>query len=70
MTPDNKFGGSFGPNEWLVDEMYEQYLQDPNSIDENWRTFFAGYKPGSVNGGANSNGAVMNGAINSSNKNG
>ncbi|MEY3455268.1 MAG: hypothetical protein RLZZ92_388, partial [Actinomycetota bacterium] len=22
MTPENKFGGSFGANEWLVDEMY------------------------------------------------
>ncbi|MFM8843700.1 MAG: multifunctional oxoglutarate decarboxylase/oxoglutarate dehydrogenase thiamine pyrophosphate-binding subunit/dihydrolipoyllysine-residue succinyltransferase subunit, partial [Actinomycetota bacterium] len=42
MTPDNKFGGSFGPNEWLVDEMYEQYLKDPNSVDENWKAFFAG----------------------------
>ena len=42
MTPDNKFGGSFGPNEWLVDEMYEQYLKDPNSVDENWKIFFAG----------------------------
>ncbi|NDC52490.1 MAG: multifunctional oxoglutarate decarboxylase/oxoglutarate dehydrogenase thiamine pyrophosphate-binding subunit/dihydrolipoyllysine-residue succinyltransferase subunit, partial [Actinobacteria bacterium] len=42
MTPDNKFGGSFGPNEWLVDEMYEQYLKDPNSVDENWKVFFAG----------------------------
>ena len=43
MTPDNKFGGSFGPNEWLVDEMYEQYLKDPNSVDENWKAFFAGH---------------------------
>ena len=41
MTPDNKFGGSFGPNEWLVDEMYEQFLKDPNSVDENWKAFFA-----------------------------
>ena len=64
MTPDNKFGGSFGPNEWLVDEMYEQYLQDPNSIDENWRTFFAGYTPGATtsNGVQNLNGAGINGS--------
>ena len=41
MTPDNKFGGSFGPNEWLVDEMYEQFLKDPNSVDENWKAFFS-----------------------------
>ena len=48
MTPDNKFGGSFGSNEWLVDEMYERYLADPNSVEANWREFFAGYKPGAA----------------------
>ncbi len=46
MTPENHFGGSFGPNEWLVDEMYENYLRDPNSIDSSWREFFSNYKPG------------------------
>ncbi|MEY3400042.1 MAG: 2-oxoglutarate dehydrogenase component, partial [Actinomycetota bacterium] len=46
MTPDNKFGGSFGSNEWLVDEMYERYLADPNSVEDDWKEFFAGYKPG------------------------
>jgi 2-oxoglutarate dehydrogenase E1 component len=58
MTPDNKFGGSFGPNEWLVDEMYEQYLKDPNSVDNHWKEFFAG-----KNGAAPSqaNGAPVSG---------
>jgi 2-oxoglutarate dehydrogenase E1 component len=37
---------SFGPNEWLVDEIYQQYLQDPNSVDRAWWDFFADYKPG------------------------
>jgi 2-oxoglutarate dehydrogenase E1 component len=32
-----------GPNEWLVDEMYEQYLADPSSVSESWREFFADY---------------------------
>ena len=32
---------SFGPNEWLVDEMYEQFVADPNSVDEEWRALFA-----------------------------
>ncbi|ARQ68576.1 multifunctional oxoglutarate decarboxylase/oxoglutarate dehydrogenase thiamine pyrophosphate-binding subunit/dihydrolipoyllysine-residue succinyltransferase subunit [Streptomyces marincola] len=36
----------FGANEWLVDEIYEQYLQDPNSVDRAWWDFFADYKPG------------------------
>ena len=44
-TPANHFGGSFGPNEWLVDEMYEKYLADPNSVDTAWVEFFADYKP-------------------------
>ncbi|NDA40866.1 MAG: hypothetical protein EBX88_05485, partial [Actinobacteria bacterium] len=57
MTPENKFGGSFGANEWLVDEMYEQYLRDPNSIPEEWKAFFAGYKPAS-NGASATSGAV------------
>lgn len=44
-TPANHFGGSFGPNEWLVDEMYERYLQDPASVDKVWWDFFADYTP-------------------------
>ncbi len=34
-----------GPNAWLVDEMYEQYLADPNSVSESWRDFFQDYRP-------------------------
>ncbi|MCM2576084.1 multifunctional oxoglutarate decarboxylase/oxoglutarate dehydrogenase thiamine pyrophosphate-binding subunit/dihydrolipoyllysine-residue succinyltransferase subunit [Streptomyces meridianus] len=43
---------AFGPNEWLVDEIYQQYLQDPNSVDRAWWDFFADYKPGSDAGSA------------------
>jgi 2-oxoglutarate dehydrogenase E1 component len=35
---------TLGPNAWLVDEMYEQYLDDPASVSESWREFFADYK--------------------------
>ncbi|CAN5291581.1 multifunctional oxoglutarate decarboxylase/oxoglutarate dehydrogenase thiamine pyrophosphate-binding subunit/dihydrolipoyllysine-residue succinyltransferase subunit [soil metagenome] len=35
---------SFGPNEWLVEEMYQQYLADPGSVDAAWHEFFADYK--------------------------
>ncbi|MFE9408211.1 multifunctional oxoglutarate decarboxylase/oxoglutarate dehydrogenase thiamine pyrophosphate-binding subunit/dihydrolipoyllysine-residue succinyltransferase subunit [Streptomyces sp. NPDC006704] len=38
----------FGANEWLVDEIYQQYLQDPNSVDRAWWDFFADYKPGAT----------------------
>jgi multifunctional 2-oxoglutarate metabolism enzyme len=37
----------FGANDWLVDEMYEQYLQDPSSIDPAWVEYFKTNKPGS-----------------------
>ncbi|MQA78524.1 MAG: multifunctional oxoglutarate decarboxylase/oxoglutarate dehydrogenase thiamine pyrophosphate-binding subunit/dihydrolipoyllysine-residue succinyltransferase subunit [Streptosporangiales bacterium] len=35
----------FGPNEWLVDELYQQFVQDPKSVDKAWQDFFADYKP-------------------------
>ena len=34
-----------GPNAWLVDEMYEQYVADPSSVSESWQDFFADYRP-------------------------
>jgi 2-oxoglutarate dehydrogenase E1 component len=33
-----------GPNEWLVDEMYEQYRADPSSVSASWQEFFADYQ--------------------------
>src|SRR4030081_3787997 len=39
----------FGPNEWLVDELYQRYLADPGSVDKAWWSFFADYRP--VRGG-------------------
>ncbi|MGI5480726.1 multifunctional oxoglutarate decarboxylase/oxoglutarate dehydrogenase thiamine pyrophosphate-binding subunit/dihydrolipoyllysine-residue succinyltransferase subunit [Streptomyces lavendofoliae] len=56
---------AFGANEWLVDEIYQQYLQDPNSVDRAWWDFFADYKPGSSSGSADKpagEGAVAAGA--------
>src|ERR1700736_6020364 len=35
----------FGPNEWLVDELYQRYLADPGSVDMAWWNFFADYQP-------------------------
>jgi 2-oxoglutarate decarboxylase len=32
ITADDEFGA----NEWLVDEMYERYLADKNSVDQSW----------------------------------
>ncbi|MET8052580.1 multifunctional oxoglutarate decarboxylase/oxoglutarate dehydrogenase thiamine pyrophosphate-binding subunit/dihydrolipoyllysine-residue succinyltransferase subunit [Streptosporangium sp. NPDC005286] len=36
---------AFGQNEWLVDELYQKYLQDPESVDRAWWSFFADYSP-------------------------
>jgi multifunctional 2-oxoglutarate metabolism enzyme len=42
----SEFGrGGFGPNEWLVDEMYQRYLEDPGSVGAAWHEFFTDYKP-------------------------
>jgi multifunctional 2-oxoglutarate metabolism enzyme len=35
----------FGPNQWLVDELYQRYLTDPGSVDQAWWSFFADYQP-------------------------
>ncbi|MQY28639.1 Multifunctional 2-oxoglutarate metabolism enzyme [Nocardia sp. RB56] len=35
----------FGQNQWLVDEMYQRYKQDPSSVDESWHEFLADYTP-------------------------
>ena len=37
---------TFGPNAWLVDEMYEQSLADPSSVSESGRDFFADERDG------------------------
>jgi 2-oxoglutarate dehydrogenase E1 component len=41
---DNPLAG-FGPNEWIVEEMYQRYLTDPSSVDSAWHDFFADYRP-------------------------
>jgi multifunctional 2-oxoglutarate metabolism enzyme len=50
---------SFGPNDWLVEEMYVQYRDDPSSVSESWQEFFEDYRPedGPV-GGNGTNGAA------------
>ncbi|WP_105975861.1 multifunctional oxoglutarate decarboxylase/oxoglutarate dehydrogenase thiamine pyrophosphate-binding subunit/dihydrolipoyllysine-residue succinyltransferase subunit [Streptomyces geranii] len=53
---------AFGPNEWLVDEIYQQYLQDPNSVDRAWWDFFADYKPGAAAAPTATAGAAATGA--------
>ncbi|MEO6882029.1 MAG: hypothetical protein ABI181_13935, partial [Mycobacteriaceae bacterium] len=35
----------FGANQWLVDEMYQRYLDDPASVDATWHEFLSDYIP-------------------------
>ncbi len=37
--------GAFGPNAWLVEDMYDRFLADPTSVSDSWREFFADYRP-------------------------
>lgn len=36
----------FGFNTGYVEDLYAQYLEDPESVSERWREFFADYDPG------------------------
>lgn len=38
----------FGANEWLVEEMYEQYERDPDSVAPEWKRYFQSH--GQTNG--------------------
>ncbi|UYK39186.1 multifunctional oxoglutarate decarboxylase/oxoglutarate dehydrogenase thiamine pyrophosphate-binding subunit/dihydrolipoyllysine-residue succinyltransferase subunit [Microbacterium terricola] len=42
--------GEFGANEWLVDELYEQYKVDKNSVDKAWWPVLEAYHPVEGNG--------------------
>ncbi|GAA2854420.1 multifunctional oxoglutarate decarboxylase/oxoglutarate dehydrogenase thiamine pyrophosphate-binding subunit/dihydrolipoyllysine-residue succinyltransferase subunit [Microbacterium arabinogalactanolyticum] len=37
--------GGFGANSWLVDELYEQFKQDRNSVDKEWWPILENYTP-------------------------
>ncbi|NYD66623.1 multifunctional oxoglutarate decarboxylase/oxoglutarate dehydrogenase thiamine pyrophosphate-binding subunit/dihydrolipoyllysine-residue succinyltransferase subunit [Agromyces atrinae] len=41
---DETTSGEFGANEWLVDEMYERFVGDPNSVDESWWPILESYR--------------------------
>ncbi len=34
----------FGPNDWMVEQMYRRFLESPDSVSEAWREFFADYE--------------------------
>lgn len=49
MTTDaHNAADTFGANQWLVDEMYAQYLENKALVDPAWWDFFADYRPGQL----------------------
>ena len=42
---DDGSSGEFGANEWLVDELYEQFIVDKNSVDKSWWPILESYQP-------------------------
>ena len=45
LSVSGQANNPFGANDWLVDELYEQYLEDKESVDSAWWEFFADYQP-------------------------
>ena len=37
---------SHGENAEFVDQLYQQYLEDPSQLDTEWRAFFKGFDLG------------------------
>ena len=52
ISDQSSITGTFGPNLWLVEEMYQLFLDDPSAVDASWHEFFADYQPASVGGPA------------------
>ncbi|MCX2714881.1 multifunctional oxoglutarate decarboxylase/oxoglutarate dehydrogenase thiamine pyrophosphate-binding subunit/dihydrolipoyllysine-residue succinyltransferase subunit [Mycolicibacterium sp. J2] len=48
----------FGQNEWLVEEMYRKFREDPSSVDPSWHEFLVDYSPEPVTEAAATNGST------------
>lgn len=44
MAASDPSSPAFGANSWLVEEMYERYRDDPDSVGESWQEFFEDYR--------------------------
>ncbi len=58
ILPDDP---TLGPNSWLVDEMREQYNDNPSSVSESWRAYFTGHA-GAVTSSTSSSSSSSNAA--------
>ncbi|MGB3698515.1 MAG: multifunctional oxoglutarate decarboxylase/oxoglutarate dehydrogenase thiamine pyrophosphate-binding subunit/dihydrolipoyllysine-residue succinyltransferase subunit [Gordonia sp. (in: high G+C Gram-positive bacteria)] len=48
----------FGQNEWLVEEMYQRFQTNPESVDPSWHELLKNYRPGSTAPTADRNGSA------------
>ena len=44
LASEDGSSGEFGANEWLVDEMYEKYIVDKNSVEKSWWPILERYR--------------------------
>jgi multifunctional 2-oxoglutarate metabolism enzyme len=45
MSDEKDRSTGYGPNVWLIDEMYREFKERPESLSESWRDFFSDYEP-------------------------
>ncbi|MCB8955673.1 MAG: multifunctional oxoglutarate decarboxylase/oxoglutarate dehydrogenase thiamine pyrophosphate-binding subunit/dihydrolipoyllysine-residue succinyltransferase subunit [Nocardioides sp.] len=60
-VPSHLEGADFGANEWLVEEMYDQYQRDPGSVDPTWVKYFQANGGAATPGHGTGNGTGNNG---------
>ncbi|MFT4165147.1 MAG: hypothetical protein QM650_07870, partial [Microlunatus sp.] len=54
-TATDSIAEEFGANDWLIEEMYEQYLADPRSVDPSWASYFETHDLGAGSNGSGGN---------------
>lgn len=52
QTPSDNNADDFGANEWLVEEKFEQYQKDKNSVDQSWWPILENYQKSKEAAGA------------------
>jgi 2-oxoglutarate dehydrogenase E1 component len=45
MSEKSDRSATYGPNVWLIDEMFREFKEHPESLSETWREFFSDYTP-------------------------
>ncbi|WP_415854876.1 2-oxoglutarate dehydrogenase E1 subunit family protein, partial [Sinomonas sp. G460-2] len=61
--PTHRLPEEFGGNEWLVDELYEQYQQNKNSVDSKWWPLFESFESDAAGSAAVVNGSAKAQAV-------